>query len=170
VPYKANAKCRQDIPKQRRNLANSPAYEAGLLQSGSVAVRRCLTSGFAGAAEPSVRLYYVHRHCSHALEGASEPRRTCRRQFHNKPRLTSCRRATSAKHAPPSSTSATIRSLSSTRQRRRRSVPVMISIPSPTPVLKGARTNALKNAGQAQDWLGASPRMDTLIVADFLVS
>jgi hypothetical protein len=37
------------------------------------------------------------------------PRRTRARQFHNKPRLTSYRRATSAKDAPGCSTSPTIR-------------------------------------------------------------
>jgi hypothetical protein len=38
VPYKANAKCRHHIPKQKRKLTNWPAYEAGLRQRGDVTV------------------------------------------------------------------------------------------------------------------------------------
>ncbi len=63
--------------------------------------------------------------------GLSSPARASRRQCHNCPRETSCRRATSAKTAPGACASATIRSLSSSRQRRRRSTPVIISIPTP---------------------------------------
>jgi len=38
VPFKANAKCRHHIPKQKRRLANWPAYEAGLRQRGDLTV------------------------------------------------------------------------------------------------------------------------------------
>jgi hypothetical protein len=44
VPFKANAKCRHHIPKQKRRLANWPAYEAGLRQRGD------LTAWFSEAA------------------------------------------------------------------------------------------------------------------------
>jgi hypothetical protein len=97
-----------------------------------------------------------------AASETSAPRRTCLRQFHNRPRLTSCRRATSAKQAPGCSTAATIRSFSSRRQRRRRSTPVIISILSPAPDLNGARTSAAQIADQRQIWLGVTPRMDTM--------
>ena len=75
---------------------------------------------------------------------------TCARQFHSRPRLNSCRRATAANDAPGSSTSATMRSFSSSRQRRRRSTPVMISIQTPAPDLNSARTNAAKITSQVQ--------------------
>ncbi len=64
-------------------------------------------------------------------------------KFHSNPRLTSCRRATATNEAPGCSVSATIRSFSSCRQRRRRSYPVMISI-QPASDLNGARTSAPK--------------------------
>ena len=38
MPYKANAKCRHHIPKQKRKLTNWPTYEAGLRQRGDVTV------------------------------------------------------------------------------------------------------------------------------------
>jgi len=38
VPFKANAKCRHHIPKQKRRLTNWPAYEASLRQRGSLTV------------------------------------------------------------------------------------------------------------------------------------
>jgi hypothetical protein len=38
VPYKANARCRHYIPKQKRNLTNWQAYEASLRQRGDVTV------------------------------------------------------------------------------------------------------------------------------------
>ena len=38
MPYKANAKCRHHIPKQKRKLANWPAYEKSLRQRGDVTV------------------------------------------------------------------------------------------------------------------------------------
>src|ERR1700745_2979149 len=38
VPFKANAKWRHHIPKQKRRLANWPAYEAGLRQRGDLTV------------------------------------------------------------------------------------------------------------------------------------
>ena len=76
----------------------------------------------------------------------SRPRRCASRHCHSRPRLTSCRRATSLNFAPGSSTSARIRNFSSGRQRRRRSTPVMISIPPP-PALTGALKNALKISG-----------------------
>jgi hypothetical protein len=38
VPFKANAKCRRHIPKQKRWLTNWPAYEAGLRQRGDLTV------------------------------------------------------------------------------------------------------------------------------------
>ena len=85
-----------------------------------------------------------------AGSGPSVPQRTWWRQFHNKPRLRSCRRATSTKLAPGCSSSATIRSLSSNRQRRRRSDPVIISIPIVVPVLNGALTSAVKIIGSIQ--------------------
>ena len=80
--------------------------------------------------------------------GASIPLRTCARQFHSRPRLTAYRRATAANDAPGCSTSATILSFSSSRQRRRRSTPVMISIQTPAPDLNSARTNAAKITSQ----------------------
>lgn len=73
------------------------------------------------------------------------PPRTLRRHSHSSARLTSCRRATSAKQAPGCSASATIRSLSSGRQRRRRSTPVMISMAS---ALTDARKNVRKCRSQ----------------------
>jgi hypothetical protein len=82
--------------------------------------------------------------------GPSVPQRTWWRQFHNNPRLRSCRRATSTKLAPGCSSSATIRSFSSVRQRRRRSAPVIISIPAVVPVLNGVLTSALKISGAIQ--------------------
>ncbi len=82
--------------------------------------------------------------------GVSAPLRTCARQFHSRPRLNSCRRATAANDAPGSSTSATMRSFSSSRQRRRRSTPVMISIQTPDPDLNSPRTSAAKITSQVQ--------------------
>src|SRR4051812_4138216 len=38
VPFKANAKARHHIPKQKRRLTNWPAYEASLCQRGSLTV------------------------------------------------------------------------------------------------------------------------------------
>ena len=38
VPFKANAKCRHHIPKQKRRLTNWPAYEASLRQRGDLTV------------------------------------------------------------------------------------------------------------------------------------
>jgi hypothetical protein len=38
VPFKANAKCRHHIPKQKRRLTYWPAYEAGLRQRGDLTV------------------------------------------------------------------------------------------------------------------------------------
>jgi len=38
VPFKANAKCRHHIPKQKRRLTNWPAYEASLRQRGDMTV------------------------------------------------------------------------------------------------------------------------------------
>jgi hypothetical protein len=38
VPFKANAKCRHHIPKQKRRLTNWPAYDAGLRQRGDLTV------------------------------------------------------------------------------------------------------------------------------------
>src|ERR1700759_1879479 len=38
VPFKANAKCRHHIPKQKRRLTNWPAYEASLRQRGDLMV------------------------------------------------------------------------------------------------------------------------------------
>jgi len=38
VPFKANANCRHHIPKQKRRLANWPAYEAGLRPRGDLTV------------------------------------------------------------------------------------------------------------------------------------
>jgi hypothetical protein len=34
MPFKANAKCRHHIPKQKRRLTNWPAYEEGLRRRG----------------------------------------------------------------------------------------------------------------------------------------
>src|SRR6185437_12075192 len=75
--------------------------------------------------------------------GLSVPRRTWLRQFHSRPRLISYRRATSAMPAPGCSVSATIRTFSPELQRRRRSTPVMISIPPTVPDLSGAHTSVL---------------------------
>jgi hypothetical protein len=68
------------------------------------------------------------------------PRRACRRQFHSKPLLTSCWRATAARQAPGCSHSATIRTFSSTRQRRRRSTPGIIHPPCAPPLAALLRT------------------------------
>jgi hypothetical protein len=38
VPFKANAKSRHHIPKQKRRLTNWPAYEASLRQRGDLTV------------------------------------------------------------------------------------------------------------------------------------
>jgi hypothetical protein len=38
VPFKANAKCRHHIPKQKRRRANWPAYEVGLRPRGDLTV------------------------------------------------------------------------------------------------------------------------------------
>jgi Transposase DDE domain len=38
VPFKANAKCRHHIPKQKRRLTNWRAYEASLRQRGDLTV------------------------------------------------------------------------------------------------------------------------------------
>jgi hypothetical protein len=38
VPFKANAKCRHYVPKQKRRLTNWPAYEASLRQRGDLTV------------------------------------------------------------------------------------------------------------------------------------
>src|SRR5258706_5538483 len=38
MPFKANARCRHHIPKQKRRLTNWPAYEAGLRQRGDLTV------------------------------------------------------------------------------------------------------------------------------------
>ena len=38
VPFKANAKCRHHIPKQKRRLTNWPAYEASLRRRGDLTV------------------------------------------------------------------------------------------------------------------------------------
>jgi hypothetical protein len=75
--------------------------------------------------------------------GLSTPRRAWLRQFHNSPRLISYLRAISAMPDPGCSVSATIRSFSSTLQRRRRSTPVMISIRLPASDLTGALTSAV---------------------------
>jgi len=104
--------------------AGGPARSLGSPDTGSLATRTGRNIG-AGSAR-------------------SVPSRTRRRQFHNKPRLRSYRRATSTKLAPGCSSSATIRSLSSNRQRRRRSDPVIISIPTIVPVLNNALTSAVK--------------------------
>src|SRR3712207_9567940 len=63
--------------------------------------------------------------------------------------------ATSAKREPGCPASATVRSLSSRRQRRRRSTPVMISIPPPASDLTDARTSAAKIRKQVQTWKAA---------------
>ena len=38
MPFKANAKCRHHIPKQKRRLTNWPAYETSLRQRGDLTV------------------------------------------------------------------------------------------------------------------------------------
>jgi hypothetical protein len=38
VPFKANAKCRHHIPRQKRRVTNWPAYEASLCQRGDLTV------------------------------------------------------------------------------------------------------------------------------------
>ena len=53
-----------------------------------------------------------------------------------------------ANDAPGCPAPATIRSFSSSRQRRRRSTPVVISVQTPEPDLGSARTNAAKVASQ----------------------
>ncbi len=104
--------------------AGGPACSLGSPHTGSLATRTGRNIG--------------------ASSARSVPSRTRRRQFHNKPRLRSYRRATSTKLTPVCSSSATIRSLSSNRQRRRRSDPVIISIPTIVPVLNDALTSAVK--------------------------
>ena len=86
------------------------------------------------------------------VSATSLPRRCASRHCQSKPRLTSCRRATSLNLAPGSFSSARIRSFSSSRHCRRRSTPVMISIGHPAcpslPALQ--RTPVRSNAGPAQ--------------------
>ena len=89
--------------------------------------------------------------------GASTPLRTCARQFHSRPRLTACRRATAANDAPGCSTSATIRSFSSRRQRRRRPTPVMISIQIPAPILTALIQTPLRSPARVTDARRCSP-------------
>ncbi len=116
----------------RREAASCPAPGAaaarfstqGAAIAGGAITRTGMNSGTIGAA-------------------ASSPRRTCLRHWNNCPRLTSCRRATAANTAPGASASATIQSLSSSRQRRRRSTPVMISI---RPVHNDAHMNVVMDA------------------------
>jgi hypothetical protein len=38
VAFKANAKCRHHIPKQKRRVTNWPAYEASLRQRGDLTI------------------------------------------------------------------------------------------------------------------------------------
>ncbi len=38
MPFKANANCRQRIPRQRHRVTNLPSYEAGLRARGSLIV------------------------------------------------------------------------------------------------------------------------------------
>jgi hypothetical protein len=38
VPFKASAKCRHHIPRQKRRVTNWPAYEASLRQRGDLTV------------------------------------------------------------------------------------------------------------------------------------
>jgi hypothetical protein len=52
VPFKANAKCRHHIPKQKRRLSNRPAYEAGLRQRGDLTVWFSAEAIAAWRAEP----------------------------------------------------------------------------------------------------------------------
>jgi hypothetical protein len=90
----------------------------------------------------------------------SAPRLGASRHCHNRPRLTSCRRATSTNFAPGSSSSARIRSFSSDCQRRLRSTPVMISIPPPS--LTALQKNACRNQGRfSPAAVGGHHRKDT---------
>ena len=82
---------------------------------------------------------------------------------HSRLRLTSCRRATSTKRAPGLSASATIRSLSSSRQWRRRSTPVMISMRPRASDLSDAPTNVGKLRRQLQPRDGRRPSPDGLM-------
>ncbi|MEA2739790.1 MAG: hypothetical protein QOH05_3097 [Acetobacteraceae bacterium] len=71
VPFKANAKCRHHIPKQKRRLTNWPAYEASLRRRGdltvwfseeAIAARYCLTpAGLSPAGPRQLRLAHVSR-------------------------------------------------------------------------------------------------------------
>jgi hypothetical protein len=54
VPFKANAKCRHHIPKQKRPLTNWPAYEAGLRQRGDLTVWFSEEAIAAWRAEPRI--------------------------------------------------------------------------------------------------------------------
>jgi hypothetical protein len=52
VPFKANAKCRHHIPKQKRRLTNWPAYEASLRRRGDLTVWFSAEAIAAWRAEP----------------------------------------------------------------------------------------------------------------------
>ena len=52
VPFRANAKCRHHIPKQKRRLTNWPAYEASLRQRGDPTVWFSEEAIAASRAEP----------------------------------------------------------------------------------------------------------------------
>ncbi|KAF2174632.1 hypothetical protein K469DRAFT_686407 [Zopfia rhizophila CBS 207.26] len=92
-----------------------------------------------------------------AGSATSTPCRACLRQAHSTLRLTSCRRATSTKHAPGRSASATIRNLSAARHCRRRSTPLMISMSQAAPVLNNAPTSVDKIRRQVQPQAGRRP-------------
>jgi hypothetical protein len=54
MPFKANAKCRHHIPKQKRRLTNCPAYEAGLRRRGDLTVWFSEEAIAARRAEPRI--------------------------------------------------------------------------------------------------------------------
>jgi hypothetical protein len=66
MPFKANAKCRRHIPKQKRRLTNWPAYEASLRQ------RDDLTVWFSELALLGQRSLWF-RDADMVVEGANEP-------------------------------------------------------------------------------------------------
>jgi hypothetical protein len=177
VVGRANAARRRLVEAERPHLAQLPPQRAGAAEetrtavpSGSTISMRSSRST-AGSAEHEEAVGSVDDAANGnsgttrtAMKVASSatnvPRRCASRHCHSRPRLTSFRRATSTNFAPGSFSSARIRSLSSDRQFRRRSTPVMISTTPTASALTGAPKNGRRNTRQAQHRLGRRPAAD----------
>ena len=153
MAVRSPAQHRHDTTQQHKADITSDPYRRAIRQRHlDPTIRRCrisATCGRAGTLTPVrqilVRLLPAPAETLVRGSARSVPSRAPGgARFHNKPRLRSYRRATSTKLAPGCSSSATIRSLSSNRQRRRRSDPVIISIPTIVPLLNDALTSAVK--------------------------